>query len=68
MAILTMIMERVAPGNHASCFKLWACRGEGRGCTRNRYRAQKKHCEDCAETLESETIAELQARLARGDG
>ncbi|MDE2103553.1 MAG: hypothetical protein KGL39_40310 [Patescibacteria group bacterium] len=67
MSDLQMILERVAPGRDASCFKMWACRGEGRGCTRNKYRNQKKHCDDCVEAREKETLGELQERLSRGD-
>lgn len=64
---LQFILERVKPGNTDDCFKMWACRGEGRGCSRNRYRKQKKHCADCVMADEKETIGDLQRRLRRGD-
>lgn len=53
--------------NAAGKFELWACRGEGKGCARNRWRGSKKQCEDCILADEKETIGELYARMARGD-
>lgn len=64
---LKMILERVAEGSTRSCFKLWACRGEGRGCARNKFRRRTTRCDDCVETHNEETIAALMARMERGD-
>lgn len=62
---INMILEKICEGNTPDCFKLWACRGEGKGCDRNKYRKAQKHCEDCVEAIESETLGELQERLQR---
>ena len=60
---LDMILHRKRDGN----FGLWACRGEGRGCKRNRYR-KSIPCDDCVGPLpEQETIEHLLDRLRRGD-
>ena len=64
---MQFILERVKPGNADDCFALWACRGEGKGCNRNRYRSQKIHCDDCVATDPSETLGDLQDRMARGN-
>lgn len=64
---LNLILERIGPGRDAKNFQIWACRGEGRGCGRNEFRAKKKHCDDCVATHDEETIAELIARMNRGD-
>lgn len=50
-------------------FSLYACRGEGKGCKRNRYRISKKQCEDCKGPLpEDMTLEQVQRELAKGDG
>jgi len=65
---LTMIMERVAHNGTPDDFALWACRGEGRGCKRNRTRASAKHCDDCVPCSNmGETLGEVIDRLKRGD-
>jgi hypothetical protein len=61
---LNLILARDADGK----LKLWACRGEGKGCNRNRYRKSLKPCDDCMPTRDEETMADLVERLARGDG
>lgn len=49
-------------------FALWACRGEGKGCARNRYRTSKAPCDDCFGPLpEGMTIAEVLKRVEQGD-
>lgn len=61
---LSMILKRDDGGT----FRLWACRGQGKGCSRNRYRAQKTPCEDCVGPLDKElTLGEVQELLAKGD-
>jgi hypothetical protein len=63
MADLQFILDKTTGD-----FKLWACRGEGKGCDRNKYRKQKVHCEDCyGPCPEDITLAELKAILDRGD-
>jgi hypothetical protein len=64
---LQLVLERVHPGNERHCFKLWACRGEGRGCNRNRFRETKVHCDDCVEARDEETIGQLIARMGRAN-
>lgn len=64
MSDLSMILHRDTDGK----LKFWACRGEGRGCTRNKFRTSKAPCDDCVPAHnEHETIGELQRRLTRGD-
>lgn len=67
MADIDFIMERIGPGRGAENFKLWACRGEGKGCNRNRFRKQKRHCEDCVATEDDQTLGEIREKIARGD-
>lgn len=67
MSDLQFIMERVKPGGRPDCFRMWACRGEGKGCARNKYRNAKKHCDDCVPARDEETLGELQKRIAAGD-
>lgn len=63
-ADLKMILWRHTDGK----LKLWACRGEGKGCVRNRFRRRSKPCDDCVPAHdEKETLGQLQARLRRGD-
>ncbi len=48
-------------------YDLLACRGEGKGCKRNKFREAKAGCEDCVLADPKETMGELQARLKKGD-
>lgn len=49
-------------------FQLFACRGAGKGCTRNRFRSTKAPCEDCLPADDpAETVMSFKARLSRGD-
>lgn len=46
----------------------WACRGNGKGCRRNRFRKQSKHCDDCFGPLSPDmTLEQVKARLGQGD-
>jgi hypothetical protein len=64
MAALNTILAKDADGK----FCLWACRGEGKGCARNKYRRQQTPCGDCVGPLdETMTLGEVQDRLQRGD-
>lgn len=68
MADINFILHRLREGKTADCFRLYACRGEGRGCPRNKYRTQKKPCDDCVPALdENETLENFKKRLERGD-
>jgi hypothetical protein len=68
MADVEFIMECVGPGTDESDFALWACRGKGRGCTRNGFRDKKLHCADCVPADDpNETLEHFRARLQRGD-
>jgi hypothetical protein len=60
-------IEMILAKDSGGTFRLYACRGAGRGCPRNEYRTAKKPCEDCVLAIESETLGELQERLAKGD-
>lgn len=47
---------------------MWACRGEGKGCDRNRFREQKTRCDDCYGPLPDEmTLGEVYDHLTKGD-
>ncbi len=65
---IKLIMEKVGDGDTPADFAFWACRGEGRGCSRNKYRSRKKHCDDCVQAHNPhETLAELRQRIERGE-
>ncbi len=65
MAIeLKTILAKDAGGE----FRLWACRGAGKGCARNKYRERQKPCDDCAGPLDERmTLVEVAELLKRGD-
>lgn len=47
---------------------LWACRGAGKGCTRNLHRRSKAPCVDCLGPLPATmTLEEVLEKLERGD-
>lgn len=61
---LSLILHRDADQK----FKLWACRGEGKGCARNKYRSRLKPCDDCFGPLpENLTLGQVVERLKQGD-
>jgi hypothetical protein len=63
-AKLSLIMQR----DHTGELRLWACRGEGKGCGRNKFRKQSVHCDDCLGPLPPDmTLEEVHQRLARTD-
>ncbi len=63
---LELILVKDAAAKHGHRFV--ACRGEGKGCKRNKYREAKAGCEDCVRCdNEQETLGELEARLSKGD-
>lgn len=65
MGDLNFILQRDAQGALVG----YACRGEGKGCTRNKFRTAKKACEDCVGPLDNKmTLEEVQAMLERGHG
>jgi hypothetical protein len=61
---LQLILAKDAGGD----YQLYACRGEGKGCARNKYRASKKPCSDCIGPLdENLTVGDVVDMLKRGD-
>jgi hypothetical protein len=61
-------LSTILAKDEAGEFRLWACRGAGKGCPRNKYRRQKKPCEDCFGPLaETMTLGEVVDRLKQGD-
>ncbi len=63
-ADLKLVMAPDAAGD----LQLWACRGAGKGCERNRHRKALKPCDDCAGPLpRTMTLAEVKAKLDKGD-
>jgi len=65
---MTEKLELILHKNKVGEFEMWACRGAGKGCSRNKYRMSKKPCTDCAGPLpETLTVGEVQEMLKRGD-
>ena len=63
-AELQTILARDAAGD----FRLWACRGAGKGCARNQFRRTQKPCEDCMGPLdENLTLGEVMEKLKQVD-
>lgn len=61
---LDLILQKEASGE----FELYACRGKGKGCKRNKTREKKAACEDCMGPLpEHLTLEEVYNRLNKGD-
>jgi hypothetical protein len=61
---LDLILAKDAGGE----LRLWACRGVGKGCARNKYRRRRTPCADCVGPLDEKlTIGEVEQMLARGD-
>lgn len=68
--LLDFILHKVDPngGNAKSNFVLYACRGDGRGCDRNKYRNKGIKCDDCFGPLDDKmTIGEVYDKLKQGD-
>lgn len=64
MTDLNLILDRRDDGELA----MWACRGEGKGCKRNTFRARKKCCSDCLGPLPDDmTLEQVTQRLKQGD-
>lgn len=63
MAELKMILARDRAGE----FQMWACRDNGKGCKRNRYR-KGIPCDDCLGPLpETMTLGEVRDKVDRDD-
>lgn len=61
---LDMILAKDAGGE----FQLWACRGEGKGCRRNKFRQRAVPCDDCKGPLAQHlTLEEVERQLEQGD-
>ncbi len=61
-------LETILARDAAGKLRLWACRGAGKGCERNKHRRKTKPCEDCFGPLpEDMTLGEVAERLQRGD-
>ncbi|WP_375782929.1 hypothetical protein ACE10Z_23735 [Bradyrhizobium sp. Pha-3] len=61
-------LDMILAKDEAGEFRLWACRGEGKGCDRNKYRRSKSPCVDCVGPLdENLTLGEVMDQLNRGD-
>lgn len=61
---LSLILARDDKGT----MRLWACRGEGKGCQRNQFRKRKAQCPDCIGPLdETLTMGQVVELVARGD-
>jgi hypothetical protein len=64
MADLSLVLAKHTSGE----FRLWACRGEGKGCARNKYRKAQKPCDDCVGPLDEDlTVGQVAEMLKRGD-
>lgn len=61
---LRLIMHR----DERHRMQLWACRGAGKGCPRNKHRRSKTPCADCFGPLPPNwTLEQVQRRLKQGD-
>ncbi len=61
---LELILAHAGTGK----LELYACRGIGKGCPRNRYRTSKSPCDDCMGPLPHDmTMEQVQKRIAAGD-
>ena len=68
MATRTIKLETILAKDEDGEFQLWACRGAGKGCNRNKHRRTAKPCEDCVGPLaEHLTLEQVADQLARGD-
>lgn len=64
----TTTLQTILARDAAGKLCLWACRGEGKGCARNKYRSSLKPCDDCFGPLpEAMTLGEVVDRLNKGD-
>jgi hypothetical protein len=65
---VTTELHTILAKDETGQFQLWACRGAGKGCARNKYRRQQKPCADCFGPLdETMTLGEVVDLLKRGD-
>ena len=68
---LNLILERIRPGKRPDCFRLWACRGEAKGCSLQQQKSKRgkgRHCPDCVACDDDlETLGHLVDRLNRGE-
>lgn len=63
-----MKLDLILAKDGAGEARLWACRGEGKGCARNKFRRQHKPCDSCFGPLREDlTLGEVTELLARGD-
>lgn len=61
-------LQLVMANDERNRLQLWACRGEGKGCKRNKYRTTKKPCDDCVGPLpRNMTLEQVQKKLEQGD-
>lgn len=62
---LSLIIDRDAKRE----LRMWACRGQGKGCKRNEHRTSRTHCDDCFGPLADDmTLEQVVQRLKDGDG
>lgn len=65
---MTIELKTILAKDAAGEFRLWACRGIGKGCARNKYRRQQAPCADCFGPLdETLTLGQVVEQLKRGD-
>lgn len=61
-------LETILVKDENGKFQLYACRGVGKGCQRNKHRSHKAQCNDCFGPLdENMTLEDVVKRLQRGD-
>lgn len=64
---MLFILEYVGgPKDDPDSFKLYACRGEKKGCKKRRLKLHR-HCADCFLPSEDDTLEEVKKKLMRGD-
>ena len=61
-------LDLILADDQAGKKRLWACRGEGKGCKRNKFRTSKAPCIDCMGPLDEKlTLEQVVEKLKQGD-
>lgn len=66
-APMLFILEYImGPNDDPDSYKLYACRGEKKGCKKRRLKT-KRHCADCYLPDEDDTLEEVKNKMMRGN-
>lgn len=68
MTKTSLSMALILHRNGRNNFEMYACRGDGKGCDRNKYRKTLAPCDDCIGPLDPKmTLGEIEEKLTKGD-